>query len=63
MKLSYLIQKDSENFLKVRPEYLKELERIRKGPHRSFNSVQELREYLEKNAHISDKSRPRKKAI
>ena len=33
----------------IRPEYLKKLEKIRKGKYSSFNSVDELRNSIEKS--------------
>ncbi len=46
--ISYLIQKNAEEFLKVRPEYLKKLEKIRKGPHTTFKSMEEF-DFIIKN--------------
>ena len=41
----------------LRPEFIKELEKIKKGKYYSYNSMAELRADIEKNAKISIKRR------
>lgn len=47
--VNFVVDKFEEEFLEpeIRPEYLKKLEKIRKGKYIKFNSVEELRKSIE----------------
>ena len=50
--LAFILKVYGESFLEpeLRPEYLEKLEKIKKGKYIRFNSIEELRKHIEKNA-------------
>jgi len=46
--ISYLIQDSADDYLELKPSFIKKLERARTSKHLHFKNVEELRKHIEK---------------